>query len=122
MINSTAPAKKQRAYRLGHHAEWLAALWLMAKGYRLLARRYRTKLGEIDLIVKRGRTVAFVEVKARASVNAAEDAVTGEAERRIRNAADIWLARHPKAEGLTFRFDMVLIAPWRAPKHLVNAF
>jgi putative endonuclease len=122
MINSTAPARKRRAYRLGHTAEWLAAAWLMAKGYRVLARRYRTKLGEIDLIVKRGATVAFVEVKARASHDAAEDAITGEAERRIRNAADIWLARHPKAEGLTFRFDVVLIAPWRAPKHLVNAF
>lgn len=122
MTESPVPAKKRRAYRLGHHAEWIAALWLMAMGYRLLARRYRTKLGEIDLIVKRGGTVAFVEVKARASHDSAEDSITGEAERRIRNAADIWLARHPRAEGLTFRFDVVLIAPWRLPKHLVNAF
>ncbi len=120
---SAIPAKtKKRAYRLGHVAEWAAALWLMAHGYRLLARRYRTKLGEIDLIVKRGGTVAFVEVKARASVEAAEDAITAAAERRIRNAADVWLARHPAAEGLTFRFDIVLIASWRLPKHLVNAF
>ena len=122
MTSELSASKKRRAYRLGHYAEWLAALWLMAKGYRLLARRYKTKLGEIDLIVKRGGTVAFVEVKARASHDAAEDAVTGAAEQRIRNAADIWLARHPRAEGLTFRFDIVLIAPWRAPKHLVNAF
>jgi putative endonuclease len=122
MTERPTPAKKRRAYRLGHHAEWLAALWLMFKGYRLLARRYKTKLGEIDLIVKRGSAIAFVEVKARASHDAAEDSITGQAERRIRNAADIWLARHPRAEGLTFRFDIVLIAPWRAPKHLVNAF
>jgi putative endonuclease len=114
--------KKKRAYRLGHTAEWIAAFWLMAHGYRLLARRHRTKLGEIDLIVKRGRTIAFVEVKARASLEAAEDAITAAAEQRIRNAADIWLSRHPAAEGLTFRFDIVLIARWRLPKHLPNAF
>jgi putative endonuclease len=122
MAGGSVPTAKRRAYRLGHHAEWLALLWLMLKGYRLLAHRYRTKLGEIDLIVKRGGTVAFVEVKARASHDAAEDSITVAAERRIRNAADIWLARHPDAEGLTFRFDVVLIAPWRAPKHLANAF
>jgi putative endonuclease len=103
-------------------AEWIAAAWLMSRGYRLLARRYRTKLGEIDLIVKRGSTVAFVEVKNRATHEAAEDAITVAAEQRIRNAADIWLARHPAAEGLTFRFDIVLVSPWRLPKHLVHAF
>ena len=122
MTGGPSADRKRRAYRLGHAAEWAAALWLMAHGYRLLARRYRTKLGEIDLIVKRGRTVAFIEVKARASLEAAEDAVTAAAERRIRNAADIWLARHPAAQGLTFRFDFLLIAPWRLPKHVPNAF
>ncbi|HSM42749.1 MAG TPA: hypothetical protein VK862_18510, partial [Afifellaceae bacterium] len=60
--------------------------------------------------------------KARGGHEAAEDAVTAAAERRIRDAADIWVARHPDAQGLTFRFDMVLIAPWRRPKHVVNAF
>ncbi len=122
MTGGAQEGRKRRAYRLGHAAEWAAALWLMAHGYRLLARRYKTKLGEIDLIVKRGNIVAFVEVKARASLEAAEDAVTAAGERRIRNAADIWLARHPAAEGLTFRFDLLLIAPWRLPKHLPNAF
>lgn len=122
MSRSGTTDRKRKAYRRGHNAEWLAAAWLMAKGYRWLARRYRTPIGEIDLIVKRGKTVAFVEVKARGDHGAAEDAVTAAAERRIRNAADIWLARHPDAEGLTFRFDIVLIAPWRRPKHLVNAF
>jgi putative endonuclease len=122
MSRPAAPVHKRRAYRRGHRAEWLAALWLTVQGYRLLARRYRTPLGEIDLIVKRGGTVAFVEVKARGDHDTAEDAVTAAAERRIRNAADIWLARHPDAEGLSFRFDIVLIAPWRRPKHLVNAF
>ena len=56
------------------------------------------------------------------SHEAADDAITGTAERRIRDAADIWLSRHPGAAGLSFRFDVVLIAPWRLPKHVPNAF
>ncbi len=114
-------ARRQKAYRRGHFAEWTAAAWLLAHGYRMLARRYRTKLGEIDLIVRRGQIIAFVEVKARQSHEAADDAITGTAERRIRDAADIWLSRHPGAAGLSFRFDVVLIAPWRLPKHVPNA-
>ena len=111
-----------RAYRLGHAAEAAAALLLLAKGYRLLARRYRTPLGEIDLIVRRGRTIAFVEVKARANLAAALESVGRGAERRIVGAADLWLARHPGAAGLDLRYDMVLILPWRLPRHLPDAF
>ena len=95
---------------------------LCLKGYRLLARRYRTPLGEIDLIVKRGRLVAFVEVKARRTRGAALDAVGAAAERRIVGAADLWLARHPDAAGLDLRYDLVLVTPWRLPAHLPDAF
>ena len=110
------------AYRHGLRAEIAAATLLLAKGYRLLARRYRTPLGEIDLIVKRGRTIAFVEVKARASPAEALDSVGRSAEQRIVGAADLWLARHPDAAGLDLRYDMVLVVPWRLPRHLPNAF
>ena len=113
--------KRQRAYRRGHLAEWLAAAWLLGHGYRLLARRYKTKSGEIDLIVRRGSMIAFVEVKARHSLEAADDAIDGRAEQRIRNAADVWLARHPDAAGLSHRFDVVLVAPWQLPRHILNA-
>src|SRR5690606_33880661 len=102
--------------------EAAAAALLIAKGYRLLARRYRTPLGEIDLVVKRGRLVAFVEVKARADLRAALEAVGPFAERRIVAAADLWLARHPAAAGLDLRYDMVLVTPWRLPRHLPDAF
>lgn len=119
---NAATAKRRRAYRRGHAAEWIAAAWLVLHGYSLIARRYRTRLGEIDLIVRRGEVVVFVEVKARRSLEAADDAITGAAEQRIRSAADIWLARHPGAEGLSFRFDSVLIAPWRLPHHVQSAF
>ena len=115
-------AKRRRAYRFGLRAETAAGLCLMLKGYRILARRYRTPAGEIDLIVKRGKLVAFVEVKARHSMAAAADALTPTAERRIATAADLWLARHPAATGLTMRFDLVLVAPWRLPAHMPDAY
>ena len=110
------------AYRHGLRAEIAAASLLLAKGYRILARRYRTPLGEIDLVVRRGRTIAFVEVKARALSADALDSVGRSAEDRIVGAADLWLARHPAASGLDLRYDMVLVVPWRLPRHLPNAF
>ncbi len=110
------------AYRHGHFAEALAAALLLAKGFRLLARRYKTPLGEIDLIVKRGRIIAFVEVKARAFERDALESVGRAEERRMVDAADLWLAKHPDAAGLDLRYDMVVVAPWRLPKHLPDAF
>ncbi|HEX2257530.1 MAG TPA: YraN family protein [Afifellaceae bacterium] len=112
---------RRAAYHRGHSAEWLAGAFLLCKGYRPLARRYRTPLGEIDLVVRRGRTIVFVEVKARASVAEAFDAIGVTAERRMLAAADMWLARHPQAAGFDLRFDLVLIVPWRLPHHVVNA-
>ena len=114
--------RRRAAYRHGHWAEAAAALLLTLKGYRLLARRYRTPAGEIDLIVRRRRTVAFVEVKARADYADAVEAVARGGERRIAAAADLWVARHPGAAGLTLRFDMVVVTPWRLPQHLPDAF
>jgi len=113
---------RRAAYRHGHLAEFLAAALLFFKGFRLLARRYRTPLGEIDLIVKRGRTIVFVEVKARAFERDALESVGRAAEGRIVDAADLWLAKHPDAAGLNLRYDMVVVAPWRLPKHLPDAF
>ena len=97
-------------------------LLLVAKGYRPIARRYRTPLGEVDLIMKRGRTIAFVEVKARSSAADALESVGRMSERRIADAADLWLARHPAASGCNLRFDVVVVTPWRLPTHLADAF
>ncbi len=113
---------RRAAWRHGHLAEAAAALLLMAKGYRLIARRYKTPLGEIDLVLKRDRTIAFVEVKARPSEREALESVGRMSERRIVAAADLWLAKHPDAAGLDLRYDMVLITPWRLPRHLPDAF
>ena len=116
------PRDRIAAYRHGRAAEAAAALLLLAKGFRILARRYKTPLGEIDLIVKRGRLIAFVEVKARSSPAEAFDAVGRSSERRIVDAADLWLARYPDAAGLDLRYDMVVVTPWRLPLHLKDAF
>ena len=113
---------RQAAFRHGHVAEATAALLLLAKGFRLIARRYRTPLGEIDLIAKRGRLIAFVEVKARPSEMEALESVGRFAERRIVDAADLWLANHPDAADLDLRYDMIVVTPWRLPRHIADAF
>lgn len=84
---------RRKAYRRGHSSEWLAAAALMLKGFRIVARRYRTRLGEIDLIARRGNLVLIVEVKARKTLMEAMEAIAYESERRIEGAADLWLMR-----------------------------
>jgi len=111
-----------KAYRRGHRGEWLAALALIAKGYRIVARRYRTKLGEIDLIARRGDLVLIVEVKARPTLSLAMEAIGRESEWRIEGAADLWLMRQRDHGRLSLRFDMVAVLPWRWPVHVPNVF
>ena len=95
---------------------------MMMKGFRVVARRYRTPLGEIDLIMRRGDLVVMVEVKARKTVLAAMEAISATAERRIEGAADLWLSRQRDYGRLSVRFDMVAILPWRWPVHVENVF
>lgn len=114
--------KRQRAYRRGHSAEHLAAVALLLKGYRIIGRRYRTKLGEIDLIARRGDTVLIVEVKVRATLEQAMDSVNVLTKRRIEAAADHWLSRQPNNAKLSLRFDLVAILPWRWPVHVPAVF
>lgn len=114
--------RRFRAYRKGHRGEWFAAIALMLRGYRIVARRHRTKLGEIDLIARRGDLVAIVEVKARPTLREAMDSVGWEAQRRIEGAADLWLTRQRDAARLSLRFDIVAVLPRRWPVHVENAF
>ncbi len=110
------------AFRTGLSAEARAAAWLMAKGYRILAKRFRTPHGEIDLVARKRDLVAFVEVKARASLDDAAYAVTPRQQARIIAAASAWLMAHPEHADFELRFDAVLIAPRRLPRHLLAAF
>ena len=116
-----APANKKRAYRYGRLAEHLAALMLIVKGYRILARRYRTPVGEIDLIARRGRLIAMVEVKARRGAPAAET-LGGHQRQRIERAAESYVGSHPGSETYDLRFDLVMLGPGLWPRHLPGAW
>ena len=113
---------RQKAYRRGHRGEWIAALALMLKGYRIVARRWKTKLGEVDLIARRGDLVLVVEVKCRPTLIEAMDAIGHQSQRRIEGAADLWLMRQPDFARLSVRFDMVAVLPGRWPVHVENIF
>ncbi len=117
-----ADPRRQRAEGRGRRAEAIAAWFLRLKLYRILARRYRTPAGEIDLIARRGRTIVFVEVKQRPSEVEGLVAVTRTARRRISRAADLWIAAHPDAAGFDQRFDIVIAVPRRLPRHLIAVF
>lgn len=115
-------ADRRRAERRGQRGEKRAAWALRLKGFRIVARRYRCKAGEIDLIGRRGDLIVIVEVKARPSIGEAMDAVTPAAQRRIIAAADHWLARQPDHGRLNLRFDLVAIVPGRWPIHVPALF
>src|SRR5438105_1519738 len=114
--------ERQVAFRLGLSAESRAAAYLIAKGYRIVARRFRSAVGEIDIVARRRRILVFVEVKARDRLDDAAEAVTERQRRRIIAAAEAWLASHPDHGQLDMRFDAVLVAPGRLPRHLPAAF
>jgi putative endonuclease len=114
--------KRMAAFRLGVSAENIAAIFLGAKGYRTIARRWKSPVGEIDLVVKRGRLIVFVEVKARKGLDQAAESVQVRQRRRIVAAAEAWLAAHPEHAGYDLRFDAVLVTPSRMPQHIVSAF
>jgi putative endonuclease len=110
------------AFRLGLSAESRAAMLLMAKGYRIAARRFKTPFGEIDIVARRRNALVFVEVKARDRADAAAAAVTDRGKRRILSAAELWLAHHPGDAQRFIRFDVILVTPGRLPRHVANAF
>ena len=110
------------AFRLGLSAESRAAMFLIAKGYRIVARRWKTPFGEINIIAHRRRALVFVEVKARDRADEAAEAVTERTKRRIVAAAELWLADDPDDNERDIRFDVILVAPGRLPQHIANAF
>ena len=120
---SAAPSRKARQFaeRGGRRAEWLAAMLLRFKGFSIIASRHKTPLGEVDLVARRGRLLAFVEVKARARHDAAIEAVTYAARRRIAAAAVLFLSRRPDLADCATRYDIVAVAGWRL-KHLPDAW
>ena len=111
-----------RAYRDGLLSETLTAFLFRLRGYRVVAQRYRSPVGEIDLVVTRGRRLAFVEVKRRKTKDEAAHSLSERQMERITRAAQYWLASHPDFTSHTIAFDVVLAAPWSWPRHIENAF
>ena len=107
-----------QAHRQGHGAEWIAAIWLMAKGYQILGFRLRSRAGEIDILARRASILAVVEVKRRATMEAALNALTPDQHRRLLAAGRAVLRGRPALAGLQLRIDMVALAPGRIPRHV----
>jgi putative endonuclease len=116
------PAARGAAGPLGLPPPRRAAMFLIAKGYRILARRFKTPFGEIDIVAHRRRALVFVEVKARERADEAAEAVTERGKQRIVAAAELWLARNPADPQQEMRFDVILVTPGKLPQHIPNAF
>jgi putative endonuclease len=114
--------ERQVAFRTGISAESRAAAFLIAKGFRILARRWRSPVGEIDIVARRRALLVFVEVKARETLDDAAWSVTDRQRARIIAAAEVWLARFPDSRIQDIRFDAMLVAPGRIPRHIPAAF
>lgn len=122
MVSAGRQQSGKASQRKGLRAEFLCRLILHLKFYRILAYRYKTPQGEIDIIAARGKTVAFIEVKARPDETRAAEAVSLQQQKRISRGASFFLARHPCYAHSHLRFDMMLVLPGRWPIHLKNAF
>lgn len=114
--------KRRQAYGRGIWAESAAAWLLRLKGYRILARRWRSPLGEIDLIARKGRTLVFVEVKRRNATGLALEAVTARQRQRIERAALLFLQRNRGLADCALRFDLVVVGALGRPQHIADAW
>jgi len=113
---------RQGAEIYGRRAETLAAWLLRLKGYRILETRYKTPVGEIDLIARRFGVTVFVEVKSRSRRELERDALLAVNERRIIRASEYYVTRHPQLVARPQRFDVIFLAPRMWPRHVMNAF
>lgn len=114
--------KKSSSYKRGLWAETLCAWFLRAKGYRILEQRYKKTTGEIDLIARRGKKIAFIEVKARDKAEDAYYAINRRNRKRVTQTAQGFLAKHRQYDGFETRFDVMVVTRYGWPRHLVNAW
>ncbi|MDB5411420.1 MAG: hypothetical protein JWL84_6332 [Rhodospirillales bacterium] len=121
-IRPVAAPERLRALHRGHRAELLCVWHLRLRGYRILARGYRVPSGEIDIIARRFGVVAAIEVKARATLAEAGEALAPRQRRRVARAFEHFLTMHAALAGLVQRFDVMLVTPGRLPRHLSNAW
>ena len=115
-------SRRRGRERAGRVAEALAAWLLRLRGYRILARRYATPVGEIDLVARRGDLVVFVEVRHRPRATQALEALLPRQQARIGRAAASYLQRRPQLAACAVRFDLVAVMPWRLPRHVEDVW
>ncbi|MEO1042674.1 MAG: YraN family protein [Pseudomonadota bacterium] len=114
-------SKRRQAERAGRTAEFVGGLFLVLKGYRLLQSRFQSPVGEIDIVARRGSTLVFVEVKLRKTAEEARLAVTPQNQRRIKAAADTYLARKARRLDVPLRYDIIAMSPYSI-NHIRDAF
>lgn len=122
MNDRSAIKARRKANLKGHFAEYVAAAYLILKGYRIANLRYKTKSGEIDIIARKRDLAIFIEVKARSDVQKGVDAVSYQSQSRIKNASDLWLAKQKNPHLISQRYDIIVIRPWQLPVHFLDAF
>lgn len=115
-------ARGKESHKRGHRAELLCSIMLRLRGYKIIARRYKTHQGEIDIVAARGTTLAFIEVKARPSYREASEAVSEQQMARMGRCASLFLAHVRGFSRYTMRFDIMIVMPWHLPIHIENAF
>ena len=114
--------RRQRAQRRGRVAEWLCLWHLRLRGWHILARDWRCPAGEIDILARRGRVLAVIEVKSRGELATAATALAPRQRRRIARAVEAFLLQRSDLAGLDLRFDLMLVAPLRLPRHWRGAW
>jgi putative endonuclease len=119
---ASVKTERQRRFQAGRRAEAFAALWLRLKGYAILARNFRHGSGEVDMLARRGSVLAAVEVKWRPDLDRAALALTPRQKYRIQRAASVFWAQLPDHQRVALRFDALLLAPWRLPHHIEDAW
>ncbi|UTW55482.1 YraN family protein [Kordiimonas sp. SCSIO 12610] len=117
-----AKYNRKIAEKRGRRAELYARLWLRLKGYKILKNRFKTKVGEIDIIAKKGNTLAIVEVKARQSIEVALQSISYKQKRRIERCTELWLKNSKASDYISPRFDLIAIVPNRFPIHIKQAW
>jgi putative endonuclease len=123
--DSPLPSRRQQAEKRGRRAEQAASLLLRVKGYSILEQRFRSKRGEIDIIARRGKVTAFIEVKARKTIEDALYSLSATQRRRIEGAAEDWLKKTNFEAGISkasLRFDIIVVVAGGIPSHITDAW
>jgi putative endonuclease len=121
-VGRNAVLRRQRAQRRGRVAEWLCLWHLRLRGWHILARGWRCPAGEIDIVARRGKVLAIIEVKSRGEFAAAAAGFATRPRGRIARAAEAFLLQRSDLAGLDLRFDLMLVAPRRLPRHWRGAW